>query len=722
MTRNLVSEVDDAWFEMFLTHRDQAALKEAAGVDARGRKNTHPVLHFTLSWPRGEQPGKEHMQQTALSALKAIGLDEHQAVLAAHTDKQHAHVHVVVNTVHPLTGRTADQKFTKLAFSRWAEAYERQHGIHCEQRVANNADRDTMRILREYERGQGQEQGIYVPVKDRSPLRQEWLAQASDIRGREDPVNRILTALTRQNSTFTRQDLAREVNLLTTTAEQFAELMGRVEGSPELVHLAGTERLSTQTMVRAEAMLAATVDAMAQDASHPLDRNGLRLRAKADGLSPAQQAALTHITDAAAVSCLTGVAGAGKSFTLGMARQVWEAAGYTVRGAALSGIAAEGLAQSSGIPSSTLHALQWGLGNGTVTFTKRDVLVIDEAGMVGSRQMQQVISAARQGGAKVVLVGDPEQLQAIEAGAAYRAVSERCGAAALDEVRRQQVDWQRQATSDFASGNTAKALAAYAEHGHVVAHDTKDRAIAGLVAAWSTGLARNPSSPPDLILAATRRDVAALNTEARAAMRKAGRLGDDLEIDSVEEVFGKPEKRQRLALAPGDRLLFTKNDKRLGVRNGTLGTLESLDGASLLVRLDNGGRIAVDLGRYANVAHGYAMTIHKAQGVTVDRAHVLAGKSMDRHMAYVGLSRHRSEATLHYGRDDFTSEGAMMAKLSRQRLKDTTLDYAAARSFARSGRDAALSKAPPSEKKSERRPRQFKSKSRNRDDDFGLEL
>ena len=134
-----------------------------------------------------------------------------------------------------------------------------------------------------------------------------------------------------------RQDLAREVNLLTSNAEQFRALMGRVEASPELVRLAGTERMSTQTMVRAEAILAATVDAMAQDASHPLDRNGLRLRAKADGLSPAQMAALTHITGDAAVSCLTGVAGAGKSYTLGVARKVWEASGYTVRGAALSG-------------------------------------------------------------------------------------------------------------------------------------------------------------------------------------------------------------------------------------------------------------------------------------------------------------------------------------------------------------------------------------------------
>jgi ATP-dependent exoDNAse (exonuclease V) alpha subunit len=202
-------------------------------------------------------------------------------------------------------------------------------------------------------------------------------------------------------------------------------------------------------------------------------------------------------------------------------------------------------------------------------------------------------------------------------------------------------------------------------------------------------------------------------------MRRAGRLGKDHEIESVEAVFGKPEKMHRLALAKGDRLLFTKNDKRLGVRNGTLGTIEGLDRASLIVRLDSGQRIAVDLDRYRNIAHGYAMTVHKAQGVTVDRTHLLAGKSMDRHMAYVGLSRHRSEATLHYGRDDFASEAGMIAKLSRQRFKDTTLDYRAERSFARAARQAGLSNVV--KRPDHARRQEIRWNTRNRDDDFGLE-
>lgn len=718
-TRNLVSDPADAWFEMFLTHRDQAALKAAAGVEARGRKNTNPVLHFTLSWPHDEAPSQAHMQDTAVSALKALGLDEHQALIAAHTDKRHSHLHIIVNTVHPITGRTADLKFSKLEFSRWAEAYEREHGIHCEQRIANNADRDALRQLRGYEDATENGPAAFIAIQDHSPSRRAWLGEDGEHRGKDDPVARILTALTRHHSTFTRQDLAREANMLTKDATAFQALMGRLEASLELARLPGTERLTTQTMMRAESILAATVDAMAQDHSHPLTGNGLRLRARGENLSPAQATALAHVTGPEAISCVTGFAGAGKSTMLGAARRVWEASGYTVRGAALAGIAAQGLEAGSGIASSSIAALQWALENQTITFTKRDVLVIDEAGMVGSRQMQQVVSAARLGGAKIVLVGDPEQLQSIEAGAAFRAVAERLGTASIEEVRRQREAWQQDATKALATGKTGDALAAYSRAGRIHAHETKEAAASNLVSLWSQGI-RGATDAPDLILAPTRKDVAVLNTAAREAMQQAGRLGASRPLDAVEEVIGRPAREFGLKVAVGDRLVFTKNDKRLGVRNGTLGTLEAFGAGKLVVRLDTKERVVVPLDQYRNLAHGYAMTVHKAQGVTVNRAHILAGPTMDRHMAYVALSRHRENATLHYGRDDFASEAALKSRLSRQRLKDTTLDYTALDHtvLARTGH-TALSP----QKRSDRiRTRALDWRKRNPEKDFGLEL
>ena len=130
-----------AWHEMVETYWAQDALKTASGIDLRGRKNKKPVLHYSLSWADSENPSPEEMQKAALSSLKALGLDDHQALISPHTDTKHPHVHIVVNLIHPTTGRSHDLKFPKLDLSRWAEAYEREHGIHCHERIKNNAAR-----------------------------------------------------------------------------------------------------------------------------------------------------------------------------------------------------------------------------------------------------------------------------------------------------------------------------------------------------------------------------------------------------------------------------------------------------------------------------------------------------------------------------------------------------------------------------------------------------
>src|SRR3954464_6140295 len=133
------------------------------------------------------------------------------------------------------------------------------------------------------------------------------------------------------------------------------------------------------------------------------------------------------------------------------------------------------------------------------------------------------------------------------------------------------------------------------------------------------------------------------------------------------------------AFAAGDRIMFLRNERSMGVKNGTLGTLERIEGSSLTVRLDGaeGRAVGFDLKDYAAVDHGYAATIHKAQGVTIDRAHVLASAHMDRHAAYVGLTRHREGLDLHWARQDLRDRAGLDRALSRERAKDTTLDYAA---------------------------------------------
>jgi Ti-type conjugative transfer relaxase TraA len=490
-----------------------------------------------------------------------------------------------------------------------------------------------------------------------------------------------LDAITRQQSTFTDHDLARFVHRHTDDADQFAQAMSAVKTSPEMVALgkdgAGRERFSTREMLAIEQRLERSAEQIAGRGQHrvsPASREMALAAGEGRGLALAgsQRDALDHITGREDLALVVGYSGTGKSAMLGVAREAWEASGYQVRGAALSGIAAESLEAGSGIGSRTIASLEHGWAQGRDVLTAHDVLVIDEAGMIGSRQMERVLSAAETAGAKVVLVGDAEQLQAIEAGAAFRALTERHGAAEITEIRRQREGWQREATRELATGRTGDALDRYEAAGMIRGHETREAARGALVDGWDAVRQARPEAS-QVMLAHTRADVAELNQLARARMRAAGggltpALGEDqvIQTDCGERTF-----------APGDRVMFLRNERSMGVKNGTLGTLERIDGAALTVRLDGADRreVRFDVKDYAQIDHGYASTIHKSQGVTVDHGHLLASDGLDRHAAYVGMSRHRETLAVHYGADDFKDRAQLDRTLGRERAKDTTLDY-----------------------------------------------
>ncbi len=285
--------------------------------------------------------------------------------------------------------------------------------------------------------------------------------------------------------------------------------------------------------------------------------------------------------------------------------------------------------------------------------------------MVGTRQLERVLSHAAEAGAKVVLVGDPQQLQSIEAGAAFRSIFERQGGAEIGEVRRQREDWQCDATRNLATGRTGEVIQAYHAQGMVHAAPTRDQVRDDLIDRWD----RDRQASPDksrIILTHTNDEVRALNDAARDRMRAAGDLGDDIRL-AVE--------RGERSFASGDRIMFLQNERGLGVKNGTLGTVVEVSPGSMSVRTDDGRKVSFDLKDYDRIDHGYAATIHKAQGMTVDRTHVLATPGLDAHGSYVALSRHRDGMDLHYGHDDFASPDRLVGALSRDRAKDMASDY-----------------------------------------------
>lgn len=517
-----------------------------------------------------------------------------------------------------------------------------------------------------------------ILVEHRQSIRAEGKARNLD-RAFADPAW-VLDQITRTQSTFTEADVARFIHrytALTNQDDRFAQLLAAVMQSKavqELVKAEGQKpaRYTTTTMLGLETAMLASAARLTQRSNAEVKEGTLT------GLTPEQAGVAKAVLSGSDLAIVHGLAGTGKTHMLAEVAAVLQAAGHRVRGAALSAIVARNLGEAANIDAQTLASLLKDLDRARPfdPLQKGDVLVLDEAGMVGSRQMGRLLQHAERAGAKVVLVGDSRQLQSIEAGGAFKTLVERFGAQKLETIQRQRSDWQRVASKDLARGAVAEALATYRAQGHFHAADTAESTMKALIEKWASDAVLGGSQ---LILAHRRTEAQALNRLAREKLRSEGKLGREVSIDIslIEEENGEPiEKRAKRQFATGDRLLFTKNDRGLGVQNGALGTVTSLTrSGQFKVRLDDGRDVTFDAAGYRHIEQGYALTVHKAQGATVDRTYVLAGEMMDAHMAYVALTRHRDRVDLFYNRVDFPTDAKLMRALARDRTKDTSVDH-----------------------------------------------
>ncbi|UPJ50475.1 Ti-type conjugative transfer relaxase TraA [Bradyrhizobium sp. 200] len=653
--------------------------------DAQLAREVEFALPREMSEAQGIELARDFAQAEFVGRSMIADLNVHWDMAEDGMPKPHAHVMLTMRAVDEdgFGPKVRDWNRTEMVErwrERWAEfANERLAELDIDARI-DHRSLEAQGIALEPQNQIGapahriEDRGIEGEriEADRAEMHRE-IARGNGERIIADP-SLGLDAITQQQSTFTRRDAAKFAHRHSDGIEQFNEVMGAMRNAPDLVELGkdarGEDRFTTSAMIEAEQRLHRAAELMAERAHHEVndtERRAALERAEVRGLvlSDEQAEALAHITDGRDLGIVVGYAGTGKSAMLGVAREAWEAAGYKVRGVALSGIAAENLESGSGIVSRTIASLEHGWQQGRDGLISGDVLVIDEAGMVGTRQLERVLSHAAEAGTKVVLVGDPQQLQAIEAGAAFRSIHERHGGVEIGEVRRQRKDWQRDATRDLATGRTGAALRTYDAHGMVHAAATRERARCDLIDRWD----RDRQASPDrsrIILTHTNDEVRALNEGARERMRTMGDLGDDVRV-TIE--------RGERSFANGDRVMFLQNERGLGVKNGTLGTIEQVSEKSMSVRADDGRSVHFDLKDYNRIDHGYAATIHKAQGMTVDRTHVLATPGIDAHGSYVALSRHRDGVDLHYGRDDFANQDRLTRTLSRDRAKDMASDY-----------------------------------------------
>jgi ATP-dependent exoDNAse (exonuclease V) alpha subunit len=304
------------------------------------------------------------------------------------------------------------------------------------------------------------------------------------------------------------------------------------------------------------------------------------------------------VGDGDRVAIVVGPAGTGKTVALAAAREAWEASGIAVQGVAVARRAARELSDGAGIPSTSVTALLRRLRLGVEPLRRGSVLVIDEAGMLATRQLAELLRHANAVGAKLVLTGDHRQLPELEAGGCFRGLAIRLPYIGLRDNRRQHAEWEQSALRELRHGDVERALAEYKEHERVVVEPDSASIGRRLVTDWwSSG---GPAG--GIIIALRRTDVRALNRLAPDEMRAAGRLVG-LELECGGEL-----------ISAGDVVVLRLNDVRRGVSNGDRGVVNAVDADRLLV--DLGGR-AVELDReYLSrftghgdpvVAHGYAV-------------------------------------------------------------------------------------------------------------------
>lgn len=451
-------------------------------------------------------------------------------------------------------------------------------------------------------------------------------------------------------------------------------------------------------------------------------------------LSNDQIRAIYHLVEnPSALSLVQGLAGSGKTDLLMAARIAWEKAGYTVIGCAISGKASLGLQNATGIQARSLEktlgllSRGWrekvaGMTGGVaktaksnlkgslkhpgipphkfqqfqpdapehLALSRKTIVVLDEASMVNTHQWHELQRQVAKSGAKLAAVGDRHQIQSIGAGGPFNSLLDRHEHTQLTDIRRQRHEWMRDALKSLVEGDVDYALGLYAEHDVFDVQETKEAAISQLVSDWNEGRTKKHSET--LVLTATNEDARTLNRRIQMLRGVAGELA----LGGVKNNLGE-------TLRAFDRVLFTQNADKLGVCNGDLGTIVNIERprgimgpAQLHVLLDRKNKlglfptqkgpliplvelpklVTVDLKYYDALQLGYAMTVHKAQGATVEKAFVLGSEVMqDRALTYTQFSRVRDEVRV-YLTEGEAGEGLndFLTRAQRSREKDLAAD------------------------------------------------
>lgn len=605
---------------------------DAVNQTSRTRRCEKDCVHLALGWRPGENPSREDMERAGLDALKALGMGNARALFAAHTDESYSHLHIVASKINPETGKAYDLRGNYLKLSKWAQQYEREHGgIVCVRREDANRLRDAIA---------------------------------------ERDAGAVLTALTEQRATFTAQDLERALGKQIRSSFACARFGNEILAHTDVVRLADepggpATRYSTREVLQTEHQVLRAADGLSRDRRFDVGdqvRAGVLGSSAFNGVRREQAEAYRRATGPEGLALIDGQAGTGKSYTMGATRQAYEASACTVIGLGPTNAVFEDMKRDGFRHANTVHGELYALNGGRTKWDGGTVVIVDEAAMVDTKRMADLAQHAHAAGAKLILVGNDRQLSSIERGGMFAALKERYGAATLTEVTRQRHHDDRRASSMMAEGNFHDALTMYEAKNAITWTRTQEQARAMLVKRWAADTAAAPEKSR-FVFAYTNADVALLNAELRAVRRDRGELGSDHIVPTADG----PQ-----SFARGDRLQIIGTDKRAGLYNGMIGTVQEIEDTRITLKLDGRREDSrtFDAANFPKFRHGYAGTIYKGQGRTLDQSYLYHSEHWRSAATYVALTRHRDKAELFAARNtarDVTQLARQMARVDDRR-------------------------------------------------------
>ena len=515
-------------------------------------------------------------------------------------------------------------------------------------------------------------------------LRSAEVAQANLKYLRRNPEH-ILFIVQSQQAVFTEEDVRKALIKRLPDVNEAEQLAARVMNSPDIIRIGaqpeqGDDALTLASSYATERRVVAGARNLHQSRLADMNSAGLQVgEGLSDLLNPGQKAAAEAMLSDTRLTLVKGHAGTGKTYTLSEVARVWGERGYQVLGGAISGKAVGEMDAVGGMQTATLAAYEARWARGKLPEQGKFVFLLDEAGMVGSAQWQRLQDRVTKLGGKLIAVGDPEQLQPIADVPAWQSVErEVADVHVLSQVMRQDNFAERSAVEALARGGDeiGPAIQYFCARDRLkVDAKTLRNPLEAVQGSWlelaQTGGETGYRS--QIALAYSNREVAALNDALHGEAVKSQFVAplSVRDYGVITRVFTQKDdaptiEKVKLHLGEGDRVMLTRTHRELNIPRSSFGTVVGtrLDEIDLLV---DGAKtpVTLDLNRFRDLDYGYASTIHKSQGMTVDHALVVGHKRMNRHAVYVALSRHRKSVQV-FGRRRHLESGADLLELAQK--------------------------------------------------------